>query len=354
MVNSSNFFKNLLAKMSSTSQQQQTQQQQLVDFLTSKVQESSQSPVRKTHLFNQKCLQNTGFLELFTNSGILSLKEARQKLFRLMESTGVSVDSGNVIFTGDFPLQINAIVEQFLREIDSQSNPTASAETTIAQPKATVATAGGGAVCRQLSTPLKKPVHETTLAQFQEKQLQSRHQKPLTCLVCPHTKRDSSGTCTYSNCGNFHPFNQSSVVVREQPDKSGKKLLVANVCSDFINGSCRHENCRNAHLSSGEYTNVVQKDQAYKSKKAEGAKVSSHEEQRKQLIVPSQVHLGGPSRSSASQASHHSKIHNPDIFAEWLSFINEEGSVSAAVSPPPRSYSPAVEVPESEDEEKGQ
>jgi len=137
------------------------------------------------------------------------------------------------------------------------------------------------------------------------------------------------------------------------------------VCSDFINGSCKDENCRNAHLSSEEYANVVQKDQAYKRKKAEGAKVSSHEEPRKQLIVPSQVHLGGPSRSSASQASHHSEIHNQsiskgfsedsnDIFTQWLSFINEEESAPAAVSPPPCSYSPAAEVPESEGKEGGQ
>jgi len=96
-----------------------------------------------------------------------------------------------VIFTEDFSSNIDGIVEQFLREIDSQSNPTASAETTIAQPKAavatagggavcqrktngqpneTVATAGGGAVCRQLS-PLKKTAHEITLAQFQERKL---------------------------------------------------------------------------------------------------------------------------------------------------------------------------------------
>ena len=369
MVNSSNFFKNLLAKMSSTSQKQQ-----LIDFLNFKARESS--PVRKTDLFNQKCLQNTGFLELFTNSGILSLKEARQKLFRLMESTGVSVDSGNVIFTGDFPLQINAIVEQFLREIDSQSNPTASAETTIAQPKAAVATAGGGAVCQRKTIAQPKAAVATagggavchtrpmTLAQFQEES-QKKPNKPLTCLVCPHTKKDGSGTCKFSSCGNFHPRNSSVVV--NHIDKGGKKILLAKVCTDFNDGSCINNNCTQAHLSRDEYANVVQKDQAYKSKKEEeGAKVSSQEKPKTStVIVPSQVHLVLPSPSSASQASHHSNIDNlnisegssadsNDIFAQWVRFINEEESVSAAVSPPPRSYSPAVEVRESEDEEKGQ
>jgi hypothetical protein len=168
---------------------------------------------------------------------------------------------------------------------------------TNGQPNATVATARGGAVCHT------RPM---TLAQFQEES-QKKPNKPLTCLVCPHTKKDGSGTCTFSSCGNFHPRNSSVVV--NHIDKGGKKILLAKVCTDFNDGSCINDNCTQAHLSRDEYANVVQKDQAYKSKKEEeGAKVSSQEKPKTStVIVPSQVHLVLPSPSSASFASHQLK-----------------------------------------------
>jgi len=414
MVNSNKFLMDLLAKMS-----QRQSIQNLREFLTSKQNETIQRP----NLFNSKVPENVQFSGLFDKpAGLLSTREQRDLLLRIMTNHGVSVErgNGNVVFSPEFSSQIDLIVSEFIQQIETQSSP--SNETSTVRPQA-----GGGAGCKKVSEKSskeeasaasqvseiklitesgveavkgcsKKPkagcataggggavCHERpkTLADFQkesEKKKPIPPKMPLTCVVCQHTT--ASGTCQFKHCQNFHPFNPTSVVVK-QHDNGDKKFLVAKVCPHFSTGSCKHENsCNFAHLSREEFEKVVAKNKAYEqNKKKEDSKVSPQEKRTKQpSIVPSQVLFGRPSSSSASPASpppvesQFSTGIDPFMFAgltavsdglsgsvfddfdpltEWSNFMVGGGMASEAGSPPPRSYSPAVEVLDSEDDKQG-
>jgi len=356
--------------MSST--QSQTQQgQQLIEFLN-----SQQGPIPKPNLFNPNTGANRRFSELFTpNSGLLGSKQRRDSLFGIMTQNGTSVQDGNVVFSPEFTSNIDSIVSQFLRGIDSQPSsamppkPVVSESNDALGSKSRHVGGGGGAVCH---------TRPKTLADFQESEKKKPipPKTPLTCVVCQHT--NDSGTCKFKDCHNFHPFNSKSVVVK-QHDNGGKKFLVAVVCSHFSTGSCKHEgSCKYAHLSIEEYEKVVAQNEARNNKKKEDSKVSPQEKPTKQpSIVPSQVRFGRPSSSSASPASPpvESQVFNGldpfmiagltavsdglsgslfgsfDHLTEWSNFMVGGGKASEAGSPPPRSYSPAVEVFDSKDEQ---
>lgn len=360
--------------MSSTTQSPTQQQQgQLREFLN-----SQQGPIPKPNLFNSNRGANRQFSELFTpDSGLLGSKQSRDSLFAIMTQNGTSVQDGNVVFSPEFTSNIDSIVSQFLRGIDSQPSsamppkPVVSEGNDAQGSKSRHVGGGGGAVCH---------TRPQTLADFQkesQKKKQNSPHKPLTCVVCQHT--NDSGTCKFKNCHNSHPFNSKSVVVKHH-DKEGKKILVAEVCSHFNTGSCKEESsCKSAHLSREDYEKVVAKNEAYvQSKKKEDSKVSPQEKRTKQpSIVPSQVRFGQPSSSSASPASPpvESQVFNgldPFMFAgltavsnglsgslfgsfnhltEWSNFMVGGGIASDAGSPQPRSHSPAVEVFDSENEQ---
>ncbi len=385
-------FNGFIGKMQNTSSPQTPQTPQtevLRDFLSSLPQ---RPPLNRADLFNPIVAGNTAFSQLF-GSGILSSKKDRDALFKIMSANGASVSGGNVTFSHEFSSQIDSIVLQFLQGINSQSSsdvpqpPPTKPKATVAtaggsavcqrktsgQPKAAVATAGGGAVChKQPSSSKPSKCELLTFAQFQE----SKHngQKPhLTCVVCEHTMQDGSGTCKHEKCGKAHPFNLSSIKVMKSKTKTGKTVPVATVCPHFNSGGCKLESgCTYAHLSQEEYAKVVEKNRLWREQRAGSAEVSSSTDKPKKpsMIVPSQVRFERP-----SQASHPVEIPDDefisgallniaarlqpfafdgfDVAGELSRFMSGENA-SAAVSPSPRSYSPAVEILDSDsDVEQG-
>ena len=101
----------------------------------------------------------------------------------------------------------------------------------------------------------------------------------------------------------------------------------------------------------------------YQEKKTAGTQVSSEKPKTPAVIVPSQVRLERPSHSSSLQDPFISKglsavaaeLQNFDcIFDELFGLMLEGESDSVAVSSTPRSYSPAVEVSDSDDEKGDQ
>ena len=82
---------------------------------------SQQCPISKQNMFNPNTGAIRRFSELFTpNTGLLSSKPRRDSLFKIMTRHGMSVQDGNVIFSPEFSSNIDSIVSQFLRGIDSQ------------------------------------------------------------------------------------------------------------------------------------------------------------------------------------------------------------------------------------------
>ncbi len=358
--------------MSSTSQ--------LYNFLTEIFQKSQEGPVSKADLFNATTPANKPFSGLF-KSGILTSKENRSVLINLMEQNGASVRDGNVVFAPDFSSHIDAIVTEFLPEKESKhlkhgkgsccgAAAVSSCKRIESQSSKHV---GGGAVCHT------RP-KQVTLSEFQISSLKKEEKKEtknrLRCTVCPHTNPDGSGTCgsRYKKCDACHPFNQKSILVDPKKTSKGFTILTADICFHFQAEKCKYgPNCKNAHLSKDEYANVLEKNKAHKDKKTTGVEGSSEKPMNLPMIVPSQVRLGRPPQSSASStASHHwdselqqlcpfilagrSAVNaelqdSGDPFNELLSFMDETKSASVDVSSPPRSYSPAVEVSDSDDEQ---
>ena len=356
MVNSNKFLMDLLAKMSST---RKSQSSLLFKFLTQKSQK--EGTVSKPDLFNPTTLENKEFSSLF--SGILNSKKRRSDLFELMEKNGVSVRDGNVVFEPDFSSHIYAIVTEFLPEKESKplkkekgSSCGAAAVSSCQQIESQSSKhVGGGAVCH--TRPNSKSI---TLAQFQEST--SRYSNE-TCLVCANTNNDASGTCKFKNCDFSHPQNPTSVVVQEQK-MSKRTIIVANVCYHFQQGTCKYnDQCRNAHLSKDECAKVLEKNRIHREKKIAGIEAFSEKPKKPAVIVPSQVRLERPSHSSAPSTElsrvaaelQDLAFQDSDAFFEkWLDFTLGEEHASAAVSFTPRSYSPAVEVSDSDDEKGDQ
>jgi hypothetical protein len=340
--------------MSSTRKSQSSQSSILFKFLTKGSQEG---PISKANLFNPLTPANQEFSSLF--SGFLNSKERRSALFELMKQNGASVEDGNVVFEPDFSSHIDAIVREFLPE--KESKPLKKGKGSCCGAAAAVSSCqriesqsskhvGGGAVCHK--RPNSDPI---TLAQFQESKSKQENQ---TCLICANTNNDGSGTCKFKNCGLSHPQNPTSVVVQEQK-KSNGTVLVANVCSHFQNGTCKYnDGCRNAHLSKDECAKVLEKNRIHREKKIAGTEVSSEKPKTPAVIVPSQVRLERPSHSSAPSTGLSrvaAELQDSDTFFDkWFDFILERESASVAVSFTPRSYSPAVEVSGSDDEQGDQ
>jgi hypothetical protein len=364
---------------------------------------ASLQEVRRSDLFNPTVSSNSPFLRLFGESGPLDTKDKRDAFFEIMKANGTSVRDGNVIFSPEFSSRIDSIVRQFLQGIDdSQSssdvaNSAGQPNATVAtaggsavcqrkpsgKPNATVATAGGGAACQkktsgQLKEAVatagggaafqKKPAGQPkeavatagrsaafhkghpkpmTLADFQAK---SESSKTLKCVLCQHTDKDS-GKCKFSNCSNVHPLNPKSVVFKEISSK-GRQVLLAKVCENYQNDSCvLNETCTHAHISPGEYAMVLENEQRRRELKAECpkvSKVSSEKQRRPSGIVPSQVHFGRPSQSSALPAPVSHLLEIPgysfdpidpflrfldvDIFARWSSVVSEKNPDAVDVS----------------------
>ena len=363
--------------MSSTRKSQSSQSSQssiLFRFLIQKSQK--EGTVSKPDLFNPTTLENKEFSSLF--SGILNSKERRSALFELMEKNGVTVRDGNVVFAPDFSSHIDAIVTEFLPKKESQplkkgkgSCCGAAAVSSCQQIESQSSKhVGGGAVCH--TRPNSKSI---TLSEFQKSSLNQEETKEtknlLRCTVCPHTNPDGSGTCDskYKKCDSCHPFNQKSVVVEQRKTYKGFTILTTPICFYFQAEKCKYgPNCRNAHLSKDECAKVLEKNQAHKDKKTTGVEGSSEKPKNSPMIVPSQVHLGRPPQSSSSQEPFISTglsrvaaelqdlaFQDPKAFFDkWFDFILERESASAAVSSTHRSYSPAVEVSDSDDEQGDQ
>ena len=216
-----------------------------------------------------------------------------------------------------------------------------------------------------------------TFAQFQEEKSKSKPKpQKLTCVVCEDTKQDGSGTCKNKTCRNTHPYNVPSINVMKCNARTGNVIPVATVCPHFNNGGCKRESdCTFAHLSQKEYEAVVENNRLWREQRAGSAEVSSSTDKQKKppMIVPSQVRFERPPQSSASSASRHVEMPDPADFisgalldianrfqpfafrdfyvlAELSVFMSGENA-SAAVSPSPRIYSPAVEIPASDDEQ---
>jgi hypothetical protein len=338
------------------------QSSELFKFLNDKNQKSKEGPVSKTDFFNSTTVHNQRFSSLFTGSGFLNSKERRSALFELMKQNGASVEDGNVVFAPDFSSHIDGIVSHFFPEKESKplkhgkgsccGAAVSSCQQIESQSSKHVR---GGAVCHK--RPNSDPI---TLSEFQEST--SRYSNE-TCLVCANTNNDGSGTCKFKNCDFSHPQNPTSVVVQKQKT-SKRTILVANVCSHFQNGTCKYEGkCRNAHISKEEYAMVVERNRMHREKKIAGTQVSSEKPKTPAVIVPSQVRLERHSHSSAHStglsrvAAELQDLAFQDsdaLFEKWLGFTLGGEHASAAVSSTPRSYSPAVEVSDSDDEKGDQ
>ena len=366
---------------------------------------ASSTSVGRSNLFNPNRPANTAFLGLFGESGPLNTKDKRDAFFEIMmtDGNGTSVRDGNVIFSPEFSSRIDSIVSQFLEGIDdSQSssdvaNSAGQPNATVAtaggsavcqrkpsgKPNATVATAGGGAACQKKTSGQPKEAVATagggaafqkktscqtkdavatagggaayhkghskpgmTLADFQAK---SQSSKPLKCVLCQHTDKES-GTCKFKKCSNAHPLNPGSVV------------LFAYVCENFKNGSCQFEGrCKNAHIPANEYAAVLENERLRRESKAECpkvSKVSSEKQRRPSVIVPSQVHFGRPSQPSALLLEKPGYSFDPrdpflgfldlGLFAQWSSVVSEKKPDDVDFSHQPS----AVEVFDSSDDEE--
>ena len=439
------YFNGFTGKMESNSSNQTLTQNRNRNALTAFLYScASLTSVGRSNLFNPNRPPNTAFWGLFGESGPLNTKDKRDAFFEIMKTNETSVRDGNVIFSPEFSSRIDSIVSQFLEGIDDsqsssdvansagqpnatvataggsavcQRKPSGKPNATVAtagggaacqkktsgQPKEAVATAGGGAVCQR--KPSGKPnatvatagggaacqkktsgqpkeavatagggapfhkghsTHTMTLADFQAK---SQSSKPLKCVLCQHTDKES-GRCKFKGCRNSHALNPISVVVQQSFSKNGHVLLLANVCENFNNGTCQCEgNCKDAHIPAMEYAAVVENKRIRRESKAGCLKVSnvsSEKQTMPSVIVPSQVHFGRPSQLSALPASHPFEM--PDLsfdpedpflgfldlgfFAGLSSVVSEKETKVVDFSPQTRSYAHAVEVPDSTDEEK--
>ena len=366
---------------------------------------ASLTSVRRSDLFNPKVPSNIAFWGLFGESGPLNTKDKRDAFFEIMmtDGNGTSVRDGNVIFSPEFSSRIDSIVSQFLEGIDdSQSssdvaNSAGQPNATVAtaggsavcqrkpsgKPNATVATAGGGAACQKKTSGQPKEAvaiaggggavcekskqkPKTFAELIAESKTKQPQQKLMTCLLCMHTNPDGSGKCiSRKQCHGFHPFNLATIIPKKVLGKDGKERLIAPVCDGFTKGLCHNEGCKTAHLTIEEYDKVFIKNEAYaKSKEEESSKASRPEKLKKppQSLVPSQVLFGRPSSSSALPVSHLLEMPGYSfdprdqflgfldlgLFPQWSSVVSEKKPDDVDFSHQPS----AVEVFDSSDDEE--